>query len=213
VCGYLKDFLFDPKQARDRVSTLSGGQQNRLMLAKILANPGNLLILDEPTNDLDMDTLDRLQDILASYAGTLLLVSHDRDFLDNTVTKVLAFEGEGVIDGYIGGYTDYLEQKAHKTGQKSPTKAPPKPTAPTPVTFEKKPEPLPFALKKELDQLPKTMTKLEKTIEKLHEDLAVPDLYTTDPARFDDLAKQLKQAEEDLEKAEMRWLVLEEKRG
>lgn len=211
VCGYLKDFLFDPKQARDAVSTLSGGQQNRLMLAKVLANPGNLLILDEPTNDLDMDTLDRLQEILANYAGTLLLVSHDRDFLDNTVTKVLAFEGEGIIEGYMGGYTDYLEQKAQKTAQKPSTKAPPKPTAP--VAFEAKAPPLPFALKKELDQLPKTITKLEKTIAHLHEALSTPDLYTTDPARFDDLAKDLQKAEGDLEKAEMRWLELEEKRG
>jgi ATP-binding cassette subfamily F protein uup len=217
VCGYLKDFLFDPKQARDAVSTLSGGQQNRLMLAKVLANPGNLLILDEPTNDLDMDTLDRLQDILTNYEGTLLLVSHDRDFLDNTVTKVLAFEGEGVIEGYMGGYTDYLEQKAQKTGQKPTAKAKAQAkiqsTAPAPVTFEKKPDPLPFALKKELEQLPKTIAKLEKTIEKLHEDLALPDLYTTDPARFDDLAKDLQKAEGDLEKAEVRWLELEEKRG
>jgi ATP-binding cassette subfamily F protein uup len=146
-----------------------------------------------------------------------LLVSHDRDFLDNTVTKVLAFEGEGVIEGYMGGYTDYLEQKAQKTGQKPTAKAKAQAkiqsTAPAPVTFEKKPDPLPFALKKELEQLPKTIAKLEKTIEKLHEDLALPDLYTTDPARFDDLAKDLQKAEGDLEKAEVRWLELEEKRG
>jgi ATP-binding cassette subfamily F protein uup len=152
---------------------------------------------------------------LANYEGTLLLVSHDRDFLDNTVTKVLAFEGEGVIEGYMGGYTDYLEQKAQKTGQKPTAKAQAKiqATAPAPVTFEKKPDPLPFALKKELEQLPKTMAKLEKTIEKLHEDLALPDLYTTDPARFDDLAHQLQKAENDLSTAETRWLELEEKRG
>jgi ATP-binding cassette subfamily F protein uup len=117
----------------------------------------------------------------------------------------------------MGGYTDYLEQKAQKTGQKPTAKAKAQAkiqsTAPAPVTFEKKPDPLPFALKKELEQLPKTIAKLEKTIEKLHEDLALPDLYTTDPARFDDLAKDLQKAEGDLEKAEVRWLELEEKRG
>ncbi len=109
VCGYLKDFMFDPQDAHNLVSTLSGGQRNRLMLAKVLANPGNLLILDEPTNDLDMDTLDMLEEIISSYKGTLIVVSHDRDFLDQTVSKIIAFEGDGKVDGYIGGYSDYLE--------------------------------------------------------------------------------------------------------
>jgi ABC transport system ATP-binding/permease protein len=108
VCGYLKDFLFDPKAVQDLVGTLSGGQKNRLMLAKVLANPGGMLILDEPTNDLDMDTLDMLEDVLSSYKGTLLVVSHDRDFLDQIVTKIIAFEGDGEVNGYIGGYSDYL---------------------------------------------------------------------------------------------------------
>ena len=111
VAAYLKDFLFDPKRAKDDVGTLSGGMQNRLMLARTLINPGNLMILDEPTNDLDMDTLDMLQEILASYEGTLIIVSHDRDFLDRTVTEVLAFEGDAQIDSYIGGYSDYLREK------------------------------------------------------------------------------------------------------
>jgi len=123
VCGYLKRFLFDPKSARDKVGTLSGGQQNRLLLAKVLADPGNVLILDEPTNDLDMDTLDMLQEVLADYAGTLLLVSHDRDFLDRTVTEVLAFEGEAKIDHCIGGYSDYIEFKQKREGGKPPKKS------------------------------------------------------------------------------------------
>ncbi len=113
VCGYLKDFLFDPKDATNDVNTLSGGQKNRLLLAKTLANPGNLLILDEPTNDLDMDTLDMLEDILANYKGTLFVVSHDRDFLDQTVNKILAFEGDGGVEVHIGGYSDY--EKNRKT--------------------------------------------------------------------------------------------------
>ncbi len=110
VCGYMKDFMFDPKDKDVKVATLSGGQKNRLMLAKILANPGSLLILDEPTNDLDMETLDMLEEILANYDGTLFVVSHDRDFLDQTVTKTLAFEGDAQVDSYLGGYSDYLKE-------------------------------------------------------------------------------------------------------
>lgn len=111
ICSYLKDFLFDPQDTKTMAGTLSGGQQNRLLLAKTLANPGNFLILDEPTNDLDMDSLDMLQDYLESYQGTLLVVSHDRDFLDNVVTNILAFEGDGEIISHLGGYSDYLEYK------------------------------------------------------------------------------------------------------
>lgn len=111
ICSYLKDFLFDPQDTKTMAGTLSGGQQNRLLLAKTLANPGNFLILDEPTNDLDMDSLDMLQDYLETYQGTLLVVSHDRDFLDNVVTNILAFEGDGEIISHLGGYSDYLEYK------------------------------------------------------------------------------------------------------
>ena len=111
ICSYLKDFLFDPQDTKTMAGTLSGGQQNRLLLAKTLANPGNFLILDEPTNDLDMDSLDMLQDYLAAYQGTLLVVSHDRDFLDNVVTNILAFEGDGEIISHLGGYSDYIEYK------------------------------------------------------------------------------------------------------
>ena len=113
IYGYLKDFMFDPGIVLDKVGTLSGGQKNRLKLAKILADPKECLILDEPTNDLDMETLDMLEEILINYEGTLLLVSHDRDFLDQTVTKVLAFEGDGKIEECIGGYSDYLLSLIH----------------------------------------------------------------------------------------------------
>jgi ATP-binding cassette subfamily F protein uup len=116
VCGYLKDFMFDPGRAWDKVSQLSGGQKNRLMLAKILAEPKSCLILDEPTNDLDMDTLDMLEEILVQYQGTLIVVSHDRDFLDQTVTKILAFEGDSKIEQIVGGYSDYLAFKAKQEG-------------------------------------------------------------------------------------------------
>ena len=113
VCGYLKDFLFDPKDLKSRAKTLSGGQQNRLLLAKTLANPGNFLILDEPTNDLDMESLDMLQDYLLDYKGTLLIVSHDRDFLDNVVTSILAFDDNKIIQNY-GNYSDYEAFKMQK---------------------------------------------------------------------------------------------------
>ena len=111
VRGYLKQFLFDPSRADDKVGTLSGGQKNRLMLAKILANPGHILVLDEPTNDLDMETMEMLEEIITNYDGTLFIVSHDRDFLDQTVTQILAFEGQGEIEHIIAGYSDYLEFK------------------------------------------------------------------------------------------------------
>ena len=122
VYGYLKDFMFDPSIILERISSLSGGQKNRLKLAKVLANPKSCLILDEPTNDLDMETLDMLGEILISYKGTLLLVSHDRDFLDQTVTKILSFEGDGVVEETIGGYSDYLSFKNSKLTQNSKNK-------------------------------------------------------------------------------------------
>ena len=119
ICGYLQDFAFSPDDRDTLVSTLSGGQQNRLLLAKTLANPGNFMILDEPTNDLDMDTLDILQDYLEAYQGTLIVVSHDRDFLDNIATSILAFEGNGVITQHLGGYSDYLDFKQRNLGNLS----------------------------------------------------------------------------------------------
>ena len=209
VCGYLKDFLFDPKMVFQPVSTLSGGQKNRLMLAKILANPGSLLILDEPTNDLDMDTLDMLEDILANYTGTLLVVSHDRDFLDQTVSKILAFEGDGKVDAVIGGYQDYLAKR-------KPVLPEPviKPTAKSatvqdnnaPTSVIKK---LTYTQQHELDNLPAEMSKLEQDIAAVTPLLADPDLYTNDAKGFDRLTRQLAETQKKLEAAEARWLELE----
>ncbi|MBY0354162.1 MAG: ATP-binding cassette domain-containing protein, partial [Rickettsiales bacterium] len=229
VCGYLKSFLFDPKAARDRVSTLSGGQQNRLLLAKMLAQPGSLLILDEPTNDLDMDTLDMLQEILSEYAGTLILVSHDRDFLDRTVTKVIAFEGNAQVEGYVGGYTDYLEAKAKKEGKLS-SKATPTPTLPPQGGGSKKTSPLrgeveaqprvgvtpskmTFKLKHELESLPKKIAALEVELDQLRAILADATLYTRDPDGFDKATRRFGSAQKELDAAELRWLELEEMRG
>lgn len=209
VCGYLKSFLFDPKMARDRVSTLSGGQQNRLMLAKLLANPGNVLILDEPTNDLDMDTLDMLQELLSDYQGTLLVVSHDRDFLDRTVTEVLAFEGGGVVEGYIGGHTDYQAIK-RKQRQKE-TKKSATPMASLPQASRPQ-QPLSGKQKHELEKLPAHIAALEKELGDLRETLRDPELYVKNHGIFDRATRRFGKAQQELETAEMRWLELEELR-
>jgi ATP-binding cassette subfamily F protein uup len=219
VCGYLKGFLFDPKAARDKVATLSGGQQNRLLLAKMLAQPGSLLILDEPTNDLDMDTLDMLQEILSDYAGTLILVSHDRDFLDRTVTKVLAFEGHAQVEGYVGGYSDYLEAKAKKEGRVlAPAKpSASKPSAPKPASATAAAPPsaskMTFKLKHELDSLPKRIAALEAELEQLRATLTDATLYTRDAEAFDKASRRFGAAQKELDAAETRWLELEEMRG
>ncbi|MDA0902113.1 MAG: ATP-binding cassette domain-containing protein, partial [Proteobacteria bacterium] len=211
VCGYLKDFLFDPKAANDLVGTLSGGQKNRLMLAKTLANPGNCLILDEPTNDLDMDTLDILEEILANYKGTLFVVSHDRDFLDQTVNKVLAFEGDGVVEPYIGGYSDYLEQSKggnlaidNQGEAKGTTKASDK--EPTPKGQKK----LTYKLQYELDNLPRRIEALEKELVNLNAKFSNPDFHNQPSEEKDKILKLSKETNEELAKLEERWLELAE---
>ena len=209
VCGYLKDFLFDPEDAWRAVSTLSGGQKNRLMLAKVLANPGSMLILDEPTNDLDMDTLDMLTNVLKSYEGTLFVVSHDRDFLDQVVTKTLVFEGNGAVEGIVGGYSDYL---SWKKSQKSPPikqkeKIETKPTKNVPA---KKPVKFSYKHKRELELLPREIKKLEKEVAELEEKMADPDLYTNDPDTFTHVSTRLPVVKDELDAAELRWLELEE---
>lgn len=213
VCGYLKDFLFDPKSAHDLVSTLSGGQKNRLMLAKVLANPGNFMILDEPTNDLDMDTLDMLEEILSQYQGTLFIVSHDRDFLDQTVTKTLAFEGNGIVDGYIGGYSDYLQAvSGNQPNDKEEKKSPQKKKEPA-KKQENQTNKLSYKLQFELDNLPEKISNLEKEIKELHELLSDPKLYMSEPEKFDKATKRVGKAQEELEKSELRWLELSEMKG
>lgn len=211
VAAYLKDFMFDPKRAKDDVGTLSGGMQNRLMLAKTLINPGNLMILDEPTNDLDMDTLDMLQGILADYEGTLIIVSHDRDFLDRTVTEVLAFEGQGKIESYFGGYSDYITATQGKS-----TAATAKPTAKLEVTVtkeEKERATLSFAEQHELKTLPARITTLEQQIYELTQQMEDPAIYTQNPDLFDKIMKAMPKLQAELEAAEARWLALEERQS
>ncbi len=216
VYGYLKDFMFDPQIALNPVKTLSGGQKNRLMLAKVLANPGSVLILDEPTNDLDMDTLDMIEGILEGYTGTLFVVSHDRDFLDQTVSQILAFEGDGRVEGYIGGYSDYLEAKAEEEGRRKKPKEEKivaakteaiAPAAPPPARPAKK---LSYKLEYELKNLPDKIRALEDEIKTLISQLADADLYKNNPGQFALSSKRYDEAKRELERAETRWLELEE---
>ena len=205
VVGYMKDFLFDERQARTPVSALSGGERNRLLLAKLLAKPSNLLILDEPTNDLDMDTLDLLEEMLADYDGTLLVVSHDRDFLDRLVTSVIAVEGDGSAREYVGGYSDYLTQRP---ATKETPKADAKATPPTPARSKTQAK-LSYKDQRELDELPARLEKLAAEIAKLESELADPALFERNPGRFDTAVKRLDTARAELESAEERWLELE----
>jgi len=216
VCAYLKDFLFDPSDSYRAVKTLSGGQKNRLMLAKILANPKSCLILDEPTNDLDMDTLDMLEEMLVNYQGTLIVVSHDRDFLDQTVTKILAFEGDGKVEGHIGGYSDYLATK--KGAQSKKLRVEGKGAAKPAVKDTDKSVPsahsnkLSYKLKHELEKLPNKIEKLEADIAQMNEILADPDLYKRDTDLFHATVERLQRVNGRLQEAEERWLELEEMR-
>ena len=213
VRGYLKDWLFDPREAEARVATLSGGQGNRLMLAKVLATPSDLLILDEPTNDLDMDTLDLLQGLLADYAGTLILVSHDRDFLDKTVSSTIVLEGDGRVKEYAGGYADYLFQRRDgpavadrpaDSPRKSIGKAAREPAGKSgPATR------LSYRDRRALDLLPDEMAALEAEIAALEAELSDRGLYAADPARFAQAAARLEAARAELSAAEDRWLTFE----
>jgi len=213
IYGYLKDFMFDPSIILERVSSLSGGQKNRLKLAKVLANPKSCLILDEPTNDLDMETLDMLGEILISYKGTLLLVSHDRDFLDQTVTKILSFEGDGVVEETIGGYSDYLSFKNSKLTQNSKNKNEEKNSKFKVITKSgenKNNKKLTYKLEFELNSLPSKIKNLENDINDFNEKLSDPNLYLNEPDIFFEITKKLEKSKEDLEYFENRWLELEE---
>ncbi|MAI02750.1 MAG: ABC transporter family protein [Rickettsiales bacterium] len=213
VYGYLKDFMFDPKIILESVSTLSGGQKNRLKLAKVLANPKSCLILDEPTNDLDMETLDMLKEILILYKGTLLLVSHDRDFLDQTVTKILAFEGEGNIEESIGGYSDYLKKKnlinnSNKKNKLNKSDNDFQKDQPE----QKKSKKLSFKLEFELKNLPEKIQLLEQKIKFLNQKLADPEFYTNDADNFIKTTEILASSKAELDHLEIRWVELEEKK-
>ena len=204
VIGYMKEFLFKPEQARTPVGVLSGGERGRLTLACAMARPSNLLVLDEPTNDLDLETLDLLQDMLAEYPGTVLLVSHDRDFLDRIVTSTLAAEGDGRWIEYAGGYSDMLLQRGEPEAAASPRSRAAASSAPRSA-----PRKLSFKDKHALETLPKQMEGLTAERARLQSRMAEPDLYRKDPAAFAAATSQLTRIERDLAAAEERWLQLE----
>ncbi|MDD8023974.1 MAG: ATP-binding cassette domain-containing protein [Paracoccaceae bacterium] len=215
VVAYLKDFLFDESQARAPIGSLSGGERARLLLARIMARPSNLLILDEPTNDLDVETLDLLQDILGEYDGTVLLVSHDRDFIDRVATTTIAMEGDGRATVYAGGWTDYQTQRALSAAEaaKPADKPAAKKSDPAPEAPKDAPKKagLSFTEKHRLEALPGVIEKLEFEIGKLTELLADPGLFTREPVKFQKASAMLIERQGSLAKAEEEWLALEEK--
>jgi ABC transport system ATP-binding/permease protein len=211
VVSYMKDFLFAEEQMRTPLEVLSGGERGRLMLARALAKPSNLLVLDEPTNDLDLETLDVLEEMLGDYEGTVILISHDRDFLDRVVTSVIAPEGDGRWIEYAGGYTDMLAQRGadlrREVGKPSATEDKKDTKAVTPAAAPKRR--LNFNEKHALETLPKTIAKLQAAIAKQQKLLDDPDLYRKDRRKFDEASAAIATAQAELAAAEDRWLELE----
>ncbi len=211
VVGYLKEFLFDERQVRAPVRSLSGGEKARLLLAKLMARSSNVLVLDEPTNDLDVETLDLLQELLDGYDGTVLLVSHDRDFLDRVATTTVAMEGQGRATVYAGGWSDYLAQRAPSDADDKPRQGREKPKPDAPTAGQPAKEGLSFKERHRLDALPGEIERLEKEIAKLEELMMDPDLFTREPVKFKKATEALVERQHKLAAAEEEWLVLEEK--
>ncbi|MCC5978817.1 MAG: ATP-binding cassette domain-containing protein [Salinarimonas sp.] len=223
VAGYMKDFLFQPEQMRTPIGVLSGGERGRLMLARALARPSNLLVLDEPTNDLDLETLDLLQELLADYAGTLILISHDRDFLDRVVTSTVMAEGEGRWGEYAGGYSDMVAQRGTgvssthggvatgvNSGARKVGKDPDKPAAKAAETSgDTRKRRLSFKEKHALETLPGRIAELEAQIAKVQAVMDDPDLFSRDPGRFEAATAKLGELQLALNEAEEQWLELE----
>ena len=202
VCSYLKDFQFDPKRVNDTILSLSGGQQNRLLLSKVLSNPKTGLILDEPTNDLDLETMDLLTEMLANYKGTLLIVSHDRDFLDQTVNKIMYFEEGGKVSMFLGGYSDFLN---HQSNQKQVNQEKKK------ILRSKKNksnDKLSFKFKFELENIPNEIAEIEEEISLIKNELKDNNLYISNPNRFEEITNKLVILEQEYEKKEERWIEL-----
>ncbi len=210
VVGYLKDFLFDERQVRAPVRSLSGGEKARLLLARLMARQSNVLVMDEPTNDLDVETLDLLQELLDDYDGTVLLVSHDRDFLDRVATATVAMQGQGRATVYAGGWSDYLAQRREEArvdvARAKPAKAKPRQQgAPKPG--------LSFTEKHRLEALPSEIERLEAEIARLEALMTDPELFTREPVKFRKATEALVQRQQKLASAEEEWLMLEDKAG
>ncbi len=209
VLSYLQDFLFAPNRARQPVKALSGGERNRLLLAKLFTKPSNLLVLDEPTNDLDADTLELLEELLIDYPGTVLLVSHDRAFLNNVVTSTLVFEGEGVVNEYVGGYDDWLRQRftpsASKSSAAKADQARPQPNVPA-----EKSKKLSFKDQRELEALPQKIQSLESERDQLIARMAEADFYTQEKTRVVAAQARMAELEKELAALYLRWETLED---
>jgi ATP-binding cassette subfamily F protein uup len=206
IHGYLKEFLFDPGMTNTLIGSLSGGEQSRLLLAREFARPSNLLVLDEPTNDLDLETLDLLQEVVSDYDGTVLIVSHDRDFLDRTVTLTLGLDGSGKVDIIAGGYADWVRKRAEPRAESKKVAAV-KAATPSPAKAATK---LTYKDQRDLDLLPARIKQIDEAIARDEASLSDPALYTQDPARFAALTKAIDAARAEKDAAEERWLTLAE---
>ena len=209
ILGYLQDFLFSPERARSPVKQLSGGERNRLLLARLFTKPSNLLVMDEPTNDLDAETLELMEELLLEYSGTILLVSHDREFLNNVVTSTLVLEGDGLVKEYAGGYDDWLVQRKPAPIAEA-EKPPEKPARARPV--KDRPRGLTYNEKRELESLPEKIEALESEQERLHEVMSDPEFYRQDRERIVETTGELEEVERQLTEAYGRWEGLEELR-
>jgi ATP-binding cassette subfamily F protein uup len=211
VLGYLQDFLFHPKRAMTPVRALSGGERNRLLLARLFLKPSNLLILDEPTNDLDVETLELLEELVDGYQGTVMLVSHDRQFVDNTVTECWIFEGNGEIGTFVGGYHDAQQQRAaYKLGKSSQAKsAAPVKSADKSEAAKRPASKLSYNLARELEQLPQKLEQLETRIGELQAKMSHPDFFSQPHDKTQPVLDALAQTEQELEVAFERWEELE----
>ncbi|MFK2877551.1 ATP-binding cassette domain-containing protein [Rhodanobacter hydrolyticus] len=207
IIGYLQDFLFSPERARAPITRLSGGERNRLLLAKLFAQPSNLLVMDEPTNDLDVETLELLEELLAGYQGTLLLVSHDRAFLDNVVSSTLVLEGEGRVAEYVGGYSDWLRQRSAAAASAPTTAAKSQTPAPTPAPEAKRK--LSYKDQRELEQLPMRIEQLEADIAARGEAMNDPSFFQQDSAAIVKANESLAKLQHELESAYTRWAELD----
>ncbi len=208
IIGYLQDFLFSPERARSPVRILSGGERNRLLLAKLFTKPSNVLVMDEPTNDLDAETLDLLEELLVDYPGTLLLVSHDREFLNNVVTSTLVLGDSGQISEFVGGYDDWLRQSKPASSNAGPPRSP-SPQKEKTRSESDKPRKLSFKEQRELESLPDRIASLEEEIRLLHEKLADPEFYRNAGADVAQFTSQLHAIERELEETYARWEELE----